>query len=88
MLGEFQKKKGVEKLIQAFLKCEFKDIKFKIVGQGPEKNKLQEKYKNNSIEFLDQMSNSDVLNLIQNAISTLLNHFLKANLLLHVKLLH
>ena len=68
--GRISKEKGVEKLIQAFLKCEFKDIKFKIVGQGPEKNKLQEKYKNNSIEFLDQMSNSDVLNLIQNAIST------------------
>ena len=68
--GRISKEKGVEKLIKAFLKCEFKDIKFKIVGQGPEKNKLQEKYKNNSIEFLDQMSNSDVLNLIQNAIST------------------
>ncbi len=68
--GRISKEKGVEKLIQAFLKCEFKDIKFKIVGQGPEKNKLQEKYKNNSIEFVDQMSNSDVLNLIQNSIST------------------
>ena len=71
--GRISKKRS-RKLIQAFLKCEFKDIKFKIVGQGPEKNKLQEKYKNNSIEFVDQMSNSDVLNLIQNSILPLLQH--------------
>ena len=35
--GRISKEKGVEKLIQAFLKCDFKDIEFKIVGQGPDK---------------------------------------------------
>ena len=68
--GRISKEKGVEKLIQAFLKCDFKDIEFKIVGQGPDKDKLKKQYMSNSIEFLDQMSNSDVLSLIGKSIST------------------
>ena len=68
--GRISKEKGVEKLIQAFLKCDFKDIEFKIVGQGPDKDKLKKQYMSNSIEFLDQMSNSDVLSLIGTSIST------------------
>ena len=68
--GRISKEKGVENLIKAFLKCDFKDIKFKIVGQGPDKDKLKKQYVDSSIEFLDQMSNSDVLNLIKNSIST------------------
>ena len=68
--GRISKEKGVEKLIKAFLSCDFKDIKFKIVGQGPDKNRLKKQYMNTSIEFLNQMSNSDVLNLIKNAIAT------------------
>ena len=68
--GRISKEKGVEKLIKGFLKCDFKDIKFKIVGQGPDKAKLKKQYIDESIEFLDQMSNSDVLNLIKKAIST------------------
>tara|TARA_A100000164_G_C21704091_1_gene674996 strand:+ start:48 stop:785 length:738 start_codon:yes stop_codon:yes gene_type:complete len=68
--GRISKEKGVEKLIQAFLKCDFKDTKFKIVGQGPEKDKLKKQYMSNSVEFLDQMSNSEVLNLIKKSIAT------------------
>ena len=68
--GRISKEKGVEKLIKAFLSCDFKDIKFKIVGQGPDKNRLKKQYMNTSIEFLDQMSNLDVLNLIKNSVAT------------------
>ena len=68
--GRISKEKGVEKLIKAFLSCDFQDIKFKIVGQGPDKNRLKKQYMNTSIEFLDQMSNSDVLNLIKNSVAT------------------
>ena len=68
--GRISKEKGVEKLIQAFLKSNFKDVKLKIVGQGPERDKLKKQYKSNSIEFLDQMSNLEVLSLIKKSIST------------------
>ena len=66
--GRISKEKGVKELIDAFLSIENKNnYKLKIVGEGPEKNNLEQSYKNGDIEFLGALENVKVLQLINNS---------------------
>lgn len=66
--GRISKEKGVKELIDAFLSIENKNnYKLKIVGEGPEKNKLEQSYRNSDIEFLGALENEKVLKLINNS---------------------
>ena len=67
--GRISKEKGVESLIDAFMKCNLKGVILKIVGDGPSKNYLQEKYNNNKVEFIKLLPNKEVLKLINNSLA-------------------
>ena len=66
--GRISKEKGVKELIDAFLSIENKNnYKLKKIGEGPEKNKLEQSYRNSDIEFLGALENEKVLKLINNS---------------------
>ena len=65
--GRISKEKGIEELIKAFLSLDLQDIKLKIIGDGPIYKELSEKYSNPNIEFLGQISNSEVITIMTNA---------------------
>jgi len=68
--GRLSREKGVELLIKSFLKLFFKTSKWrlKIVGDGPEKKKLEKIFKkNNQIEFLKKKSGEGLKKLISQA---------------------
>lgn len=67
--GRISKEKGVEELIQSFLKKFDKDFSLKIIGNGPLLKTLKEKYRNSNIEFLGSLNNKEVLSIINNSIS-------------------
>ena len=65
--GRISNEKGVEHLIESFLKSNLNSFTLKIIGDGPDFNFLSEKYKNSSkkIIFYGQKTNKEVLNEIQ-----------------------
>ena len=66
--GRISKEKGVKELIDSFLSIENKNnYKLKIVGEGPEKNRLELEYKSRNVEFLGPLENEKVLELISNS---------------------
>jgi glycosyltransferase involved in cell wall biosynthesis len=65
--GRISNEKGVEDLIKSFLLSNSKKISLKIIGDGPELNKLKEKYINENILFLGKLSNSETINIIKNS---------------------
>lgn len=65
--GRISKEKGVEELISSFLESNFKELKLKILGDGPDLKFLKKKYNSELIEFLGQVSNDLSLSLISNA---------------------
>ena len=65
--GRISNEKGVEDLIKSFLLSNSKKISLKIIGDGPELNKLKEKYVNENIIFLGKLSNSETINIIKNS---------------------
>ena len=65
--GRVSNEKGVEDLISSFLLSNSKKISLKIIGDGPELNKLKEKYVNENIIFLGKLSNSETINIIKNS---------------------
>ncbi len=67
--GRISKEKGVEELIKSFLNIQNKKLKLKIVGSGPSLRSLQKKYNDPNIQYLGQMKNSDVVNLIKNSLA-------------------
>ena len=64
--GRVSDEKGVQELIQSFLEVNLSDLKLKIVGIGPAYGKLTETYKDykSKIEFLGELSNNEVIELI------------------------
>lgn len=62
--GRVSKEKGLDKLIQAWNSSQLTDYKLYIVGDGPQKKLLQNKYKSKNIKFFGTLSNNEVLNLI------------------------
>lgn len=73
-VGRLSKEKGIHYLLEA-MKDVPQKIKLKIVGMGPEENKLKqyvEEYNLNNIEFLGFKNRTEIKNLYQNCISTIL----------------
>ncbi len=62
--GRISEEKGVEELINVFLKSELKDFVLKIIGDGPQLKYLQHKYNFKSIEFTGELTNNDVLKIM------------------------
>ena len=65
--GRISNEKGVEDLISSFLLSNSKKISLKIIGDGPEFDKLKEKYLNENIIFLGKLSNLETINIIKNS---------------------
>tara|TARA_B100000575_G_scaffold294584_1_gene311784 strand:- start:4390 stop:5535 length:1146 start_codon:yes stop_codon:yes gene_type:complete len=67
--GRISKEKGVKELIEAFNKSNLEEIKLKIIGNGPDKNKLLKYNENPNVEFMDFLPNEKILELIKNSIA-------------------
>ncbi len=65
--GRISEEKGVEELIKSFLKSKLNNINIKIIGNGPLLNSLNKKYKESSVEFMNEISNKEVLEIISKA---------------------
>ena len=65
--GRISEEKGLNELISSFSKIDSKNITLKIIGNGPLLNKLKQ-YSYPKIEFLGELPNSEVLNIINNSI--------------------
>ncbi len=65
--GRISNEKGVDNLIQEFLSIKENNFNLKIIGEGPLKKQLINKYDSHKIEFIDLMENSKVLKLISNS---------------------
>ncbi len=66
--GRISKEKGVQHLINAWQSSELTNFKLYIVGEGDQKEELQNTYRTNGdLKFLGHQSNDDVLKLINNA---------------------
>ncbi len=63
--GRISKEKGVEELVSSFLRSNNKNLILKVAGEGPELEILKNKFKNQKVEFLGLLDNSDIINLIQ-----------------------
>lgn len=62
--GRISNEKGLNELIHAFNEVDVKEMKLKIVGDGPILEQLIQKNKNKNIEFLGQVSNEEVKEII------------------------
>lgn len=69
--GRISKDKGVDELINSFINANLKEIKLKIVGDGPDLNKLQKKYIRKNIEFLGRKSHQETLSYINSSIGVI-----------------
>ena len=66
--GRISEEKGIKDLIKSFQISNFSDIYLKIVGDGPELNKLKTKYHDINIEFTGFRENKEVLDLISDSL--------------------
>ena len=62
--GRISEEKGIEELIKAFLDANLSNLTLKIIGNGPSINYLKKKYIGKSVEFINEISNTDVLDII------------------------
>jgi|TARA_B100002052_G_scaffold296424_1_gene324876 glycosyltransferase involved in cell wall biosynthesis len=62
--GRISKDKGVEELITAFKSLNLEKNKLKIIGGGPEYKNLKDNYESDSIVFLGEKTNKEVLEII------------------------
>jgi len=63
--GRISSEKGVDSLISAFLNSEVKNVKLKIIGEGPQLNFLKSKHKDDTnVIFLGQLTNDEVTSYI------------------------
>ena len=67
--GRISEEKGVEELINAFLKHSDKKLKLKIIGDGPQKKLLEKKYKKENISFLGALTNQESIYYIQRSLA-------------------
>lgn len=65
--GRVSKEKGVGELIEAFLKVSHKSLQLKIIGIGPDFDRLKRKYSEASIFFLGEKTNKETLEIIKNS---------------------
>ena len=67
--GRISEEKGVYELIKSFLEVNVPNLKLKIIGNGPNLNKLRQIFKehSNQIEFVGEKPNSEVLKMIKHS---------------------
>ena len=65
--GRISEEKGIEELIHTFLSCNFDNLYLKIIGNGPSRSYLEEQYKSESIQFVKEVSNTEMLDIISNS---------------------
>ena len=68
--GRISKEKGIEELIEAFLKSEIRDWKFSIIGEGPALEELRLKFPKiqyENINIIGAKSNEETLKIISNS---------------------
>ena len=65
--GRISQEKGIEELINTFLSCNFDNLYLKIIGNGPSRSYLEEQYKSESIQFVKEVSNAEMLDIISNS---------------------
>jgi len=64
--GRISEEKGVDDLVESFIKADLKDTKLQIIGDGPLAKNLKNKFINNkNIIFHDFIENSNVLSLLK-----------------------
>ena len=67
--GRISKEKGIEELILAFQKAKLKDIKLKLIGDGPQLKFLKSKYENENILFTGLKSNEETIDEISSSLA-------------------
>ena len=65
--GRISEEKGIEELIHTFLSCNFDNLYLKIIGNGPSRSYLEEQYKSESIQFVKEVSNAEMIDIISNS---------------------
>jgi glycosyltransferase involved in cell wall biosynthesis len=65
--GRISYEKGVEELINSFLKSNLNKINLKIIGEGPDLDYLTHKYKSDKVDFLGSVENEEVWSEILNS---------------------
>ncbi len=65
--GRISAEKGIEDLIESFLRSKLNNFRLKILGDGPDLRRLKEKYSDKRIIFYGQKSNDEVLKIIKNS---------------------
>ena len=64
--GRISEEKGVDDLVESFIKADLKDTKLQIIGDGPLAKNLKNKFMNNkNIIFHDFIENSNVISLLK-----------------------
>jgi len=67
-VGRISEEKGLEVLLSSWMKLTNKrDMKLIIIGDGPEKNILEEKYKDDTVVFKGKKSSEEVLSYMKRA---------------------
>ena len=65
--GRISEEKGIEELIKTFLSCNFDNLYLKIIGNGPSLSYLEDQYSSDSIQFVKEVSNTEMLDIISNS---------------------
>lgn len=65
--GRISEEKGVNELIDTFLKLEQNNFILKIIGDGPILDKLRMKYESSQVNFTGEISNEETLSIISNS---------------------
>ena len=65
--GRVDSSKGVDILIDSWIKASINNVKLKIIGDGNLLVFLKEKYKNDNIEFLGNITNPEAMDLIKSS---------------------
>jgi glycosyltransferase involved in cell wall biosynthesis len=65
--GRISEEKGLSELIESFKLANLKNLKLKIIGDGPMYKNLSNRYRSEEIEFYGRVDNAEVLQLIYNS---------------------
>lgn len=65
--GRLSEDKGLEELIVAWRNINLNQYELHIIGEGPQKKYLHEKYNDRNIKFIDYMENNEVIKYIRDA---------------------
>ena len=69
--GRVSVEKGVEEIINSFLKSNLDNFTLNIIGDGPSKSFLQKKYNFKNIQFFGELPNIETLEIINNSIAVI-----------------